>query len=266
MLMPQGDNSICRIPKTCRHSGPRCLATGSTIEPWRDLFPSSCADCHCCCYAGQLANEWVQILAAGSVRWCCRDATWTSTHTHKRGPHCFKLGFRLQQSSAKWRVLATASKHPNILFLFLFFQSRHLSPHRGVVLRCTFVLVALSCLHSWPDRDGTGLQSGAQTWQQTYSVVLFVLSHSLCNVLSLCVSSFSPQVGTVKLICNRLGDHLSCFKGHLRPLNQANAKRKEELTEVLGRGALSLIYICFPVATCSAHNLLRNEKIIVSCI
>lgn len=113
--------------------------------------------------------------------------------THTGRPHCFKLGFRLQQSSAKWRVLATASKHPNILFLFLFFQSRHLSPHRGVVLRCTFVFVALSCLHSWPDRDGTGLQSGAQTWQQpTASSFLFFPTH--CAMSSRCVFPLSLKL------------------------------------------------------------------------
>lgn len=193
MLMPQGDNSICRIPKTCRHSGPRCLATGSTIEPWRDLFPSSCADCHCCCYAGQLANEWVQILAAGSVACCCRDATWTSTHTHTRGPHCFKLGFRLQQSSAKWRVLATASKHPFPL-PFLPVAPLVAASWRRPSLHFCFCCTLLFTQLARQGRDGAPERGTDVT--ATYSVVLFVLSHSLCNVLSLCVSSFS-QVGTV---------------------------------------------------------------------
>lgn len=113
-------------------------------------------------------------------------------HTHTRADHIalnWVFGYsKVAQSDESWR------RHPNILFLFLFFQSRHLSPHRGVVLRCTFVFVALACLHSWPDRDEAPERGTDVT--TTYSVVPFVLSHSLCNVLSLCVSSFS-QVGTV---------------------------------------------------------------------
>lgn len=191
MLMPQGDNSICRISKTCRHSGPRCLATGPTIEPWRDLFPSSCADCQIVVvmlgnWQTSECKSWLlAVLLAVAV------TPHGHPHTHTRADHIalnWVFGYsKVAQSDESWR------RHPSILFLFLFFQSRHLSPHRGVVLRCTFVFVALACLHSWPDSDGTGLQSGAQTWQQpTASSFLFFPTH--CAMSSRCVFPLSLKL------------------------------------------------------------------------
>lgn len=125
---------------------------------------------------------------------CCLVLPWRhidSTSSHTQADHIalnWVFGYsKVAQSDESWR------RHPNILFLFLFFQSRHLSPHRGVVLRCTFVFVALACLHSWPDSDGTGLQSGAQTWQQpTASSFLFFPTH--CAMSSRCVFPLSLKL------------------------------------------------------------------------
>lgn len=195
MLMPQGDNSICRISKTCRHSGPRCLATGPTIEPWRDLFPSSCADCQIVVVmlGNWQTSECKSWLLAVLLAVAVTPHGHPHTHTHTRGPHCFKLGFRLQQSSAKWRVLATASKHPFPL-PFLPVAPLVAASWRRPSLHFCFCCTRLFTQLARQRRDGAPERGTDVT--ATYSVVLFVLSHSLCNVLSLCVSSFS-QVGTV---------------------------------------------------------------------